>query len=301
MKIAGVLVPKMGLAPSVLKKALPDLIAFGIVFAISLLAFSSIFHMQLGPVMLEYNTRLVAFISLSRALFGDFDVDDIINSSPSYVNAFLFLVYLFVAVFILLSMFLAILGEAQANLRDDQRMARKDGLVESEYGVLHTFGELVLKKSEWLPVIGKQLADIKAKEKAEEGTKQEQEMKRVTPVDRIEARQLEASDRIDEIVALLRTMEMQSIHRRHKSHRRDKELRQKLDYSPDDGSSATKSRPIRKIQSRAHTVGGGTSPDLHRSVNFSPPEDAAQPHTQSSASGMPPSEQTHGVLHELAA
>ena len=82
-------------------------------------------------------------LSLARALFGDFDIDDIMNNSrlvltltltltltrtrartltltltltltSGYLNAVLFLIYLFVAVFILLSMFLAILGESQA-------------------------------------------------------------------------------------------------------------------------------------------------------------------------------------------
>ena len=69
------------------------------------------FCRQLGAVMVEYNDQITAFVSLSRALFGDFDVDDILNNSRGYLNCMLFLVYLFVAVFIMLSMFLAILGE----------------------------------------------------------------------------------------------------------------------------------------------------------------------------------------------
>ena len=46
LKIAGILVPKMGLAPAVLKKALPDLTTFALVFMISVLAFSSLFYIQ---------------------------------------------------------------------------------------------------------------------------------------------------------------------------------------------------------------------------------------------------------------
>ena len=62
-------------------------------------------------------SQVASFLSLARALFGDFDIDEIMNNSSGYTNAVLFLVYLFVAVFILLSMFLAILGESQAQVR----------------------------------------------------------------------------------------------------------------------------------------------------------------------------------------
>ena len=47
----------------------------------------------------------------------------------------MFLIYLFVAVFILLSMFLAILGEAQAAAREAQAEAKEQGTFGNEYGV----------------------------------------------------------------------------------------------------------------------------------------------------------------------
>ena len=104
-------------------------------------------------------------LSLARALFGDFDIDDIMNNSrlvltltltltltrtrartltltltltltSGYLNAVLFLIYLFVAVFILLSMFLAILGEAQAAVREAEMMQREEGKADQPYGVL---------------------------------------------------------------------------------------------------------------------------------------------------------------------
>ena len=56
----------------------------------------------------------------AETLFGDFPFEEIMDNSRGYTNAILFLVYLFVSVFILLSMFLAILGEAQAAVRSDQ-------------------------------------------------------------------------------------------------------------------------------------------------------------------------------------
>ena len=68
-------------------------------------------YVQLGHVMEGFVTQTSSFISLFRALFGDFDIDEIMNNSRGYLNTCLFLVYLFVAVFILLSMFLALLAE----------------------------------------------------------------------------------------------------------------------------------------------------------------------------------------------
>lgn len=68
---------------------------------------SSMFYIQLGPVMQEFYSPVASFVSLSRALFGDFDIDDIMSNSADYSFASLFLAYLFVTVFILLSMFLA--------------------------------------------------------------------------------------------------------------------------------------------------------------------------------------------------
>ena len=80
-------------------------------------------------------------LSLARALFGDFDIDDIMNNSSGYLNAVLFLIYLFVAVFILLSMFLAILGESQAAVRSDQDDEKNSGEAPPEYGIFFYSGQ----------------------------------------------------------------------------------------------------------------------------------------------------------------
>ena len=142
IKFTNVLIPKMSLMTAVLSKGLADLACFGIVFIISMLAFSMMFYVQLGSVMEDFNDQIASFISLARALFGDFDIDDIMNNSSGYLNAVLFLVYLFVAVFILLSMFLAILGESQAAAREDQDAEKEAGTAPPDYGVLYEAAQL---------------------------------------------------------------------------------------------------------------------------------------------------------------
>jgi len=207
MKLAALHVPKMGLAPSVLKKALPDLVFFGFVFTISMMAFSSMFYIQLGAVMEGYSTNIGAFISLGRALFGDFNIDEIVDNSPNYMNTALYLIYLFVAVFILLSMFLAILGEAQANLRDDQRAATKEARrlgkeaeQDKEYGLITDIGSALVRGLKFVPVVNRQ---IEAKMLALEQAAANPTVEQATPVDRIEARQLEMGDNISELIEKL--------------------------------------------------------------------------------------------------
>ena len=149
LKFLAMLVPKMGLATAVLKTCVIDLMFFGVSFIISMLAFSMMLFVQLGPMMEDYLDQIPAFIALFRALFGDFDIDEILDNSSGYLNAILFLGYLFIAIFIMLSMFLAILAEAQVSVRDQEaewRKQRESGDFEGwpdEYGAVSAFGRQV--------------------------------------------------------------------------------------------------------------------------------------------------------------
>ena len=134
-KFTSALVPKMGLMSNVLRTAAVDLFFFGIIFFNSLIAFSCMLYVQLGPVMVDFYDQIPAIVSLFRALFGDFDIDEIMNNSSGYLNAVLFLGYLFVAVFIMLSLFLAILAEAQAAARDKEATQKLEDPTYQEYGV----------------------------------------------------------------------------------------------------------------------------------------------------------------------
>jgi len=206
IKFTSALIPKMDLAPSVLKKALPDLVFFGIVFLISMLAFSTMFFIQLGPFLVDYSSQEAALIGLGRALFGDFDIDEIMDNSAGYMNAVLFLVYLFVSVFIMLSMFFAILGENQANLRDEQREARESGDAVSEYGVItmarNGFTNNVLIH---VPRVGDNIR--KARKAAREKMIEQAKSNGATSVDRIEARQRSLSTKVTEISETLSTFD----------------------------------------------------------------------------------------------
>ena len=120
-----------------------------------------------------------------------------------YTNSILFITYLFVACFILLSMFFAILGEAQANLRDDQRMQlQKDKAEfrepEPEYGVLSKLFAVVPKVLVHMPGIGGLIKKARAEAAAEAQSTEKEEG--ATPVDRIESRQLELAEKVELIL-----------------------------------------------------------------------------------------------------
>ena len=171
----------MGLATNVLRKCALDLFFFSIVFIVSMLAFSSMFYIQLGPVMEDYWDQFAAFINIFRALFGDFDIDEINANSSGYLNCILFLGYAFVAIFIMLSMFLAILAEGQTAVRGDEERREEEeaagGPVYKQFGIFEDLGEIMLdvkekvfpskKKKKKKNVVEEEEKDVSAKGEAE--------------------------------------------------------------------------------------------------------------------------------------
>ena len=117
VKFTSTLVPKMSLATDTLRQCLSDLIFFGMVISITVLAFSNMLYIQLGPFMMGYSDQMTAIVTLLRAVFNDFDIDAVMAESQGYTNALLLLFYLFVAIFIIFSIFLSILSEAEVQCR----------------------------------------------------------------------------------------------------------------------------------------------------------------------------------------
>ena len=135
IKFINVFVPKMALATSVLSHGLGDLSMFTFFFLFSIYAFAQMFYIQLGPYLDSYNDMMSAFFSLFRALFSDFDIALIMDNSSDYVNAVLLVLYLFAAIFVLLSIFLTILGEHQGAVRDEEKEAKESGSRAPDYGI----------------------------------------------------------------------------------------------------------------------------------------------------------------------
>jgi len=136
-------IPKFALATSVLSHGLADLMMFFIFFIWSIISFAQLFFMQLGPYMEGYASLIRSIVTLGRALFGDFDMEAVINTSNNWLNVLFFISYLFVAVFILLSIFLTILGEHQGYVREDDPSL-------NSWGVVGTINKYVERKRDIL-------------------------------------------------------------------------------------------------------------------------------------------------------
>ena len=142
IKFTSQLIPKMGHMPEVLRICLTDMVFFSIVFAISILSFSMMLYLQLGSVVDAYIDQFPAFITLARALFFDVDIDEVLDNSSGYVNTLLLILYLFVAVFIMLSLFLSILAEGHSVVRQKEEERRGDPSY-NEYGIVATAGKAI--------------------------------------------------------------------------------------------------------------------------------------------------------------
>jgi hypothetical protein len=165
LKFINVLVPKMALATSVLSHGLADLVMFTVFFSYSIFAFAQMFFIQLGPYLDNYNDLTSSFIELFRALFGDFDITLIMDNSSNYLNAILLILYLFAAIFVLLSIFLTILGEHQGFVRDIQQEEIDKGSHVPEFGLFAYLGSAAQEASLFaISKLGKQ--DEKKAEKS---------------------------------------------------------------------------------------------------------------------------------------
>ena len=126
-------------------------------------------------------------------------------------NTILFLLYLFCAIFVLLSMFLAMLGEAQANLRDDQLNARKDAAkkgeqLPSEYGILYEGQRAIVKGLMRVPVLRKLVKDPAALlDMHEKGTLMSVFEEQMEQIDRLEERMLSLDVKVEDLMAAFKT------------------------------------------------------------------------------------------------
>ena len=146
IKYVNGVVPKFALATSVLSHGLADLLMFFLFFLWSIVSFAQLFFMQLGPYMEGYATLTRSGVTLFRALFGDFDIDAVLNTSASWANALFMGMYLFVAVFILLSIFLTILGEHQGYVREDDPSLSSWGVLGKLHSYIDRKRDIVLAK-----------------------------------------------------------------------------------------------------------------------------------------------------------
>ena len=195
IKFTNELIPKMSLFTRVLTKGAYDLIFFAVVFGISMFAFCMLFYIQLGSAIDNFYSNTYSMLALTRSLFGDFNFEEIMENSRNYINAVLFLVYLFVAVFILLALFLSILGEAQSGVRETEN---EEGLLENEYGVISDIGGFAFVCFDKLcHPLAKRISEANGSENDDETPPSEEEQRKLLLVQSLKAFKPNFLDMVD--------------------------------------------------------------------------------------------------------
>ena len=104
-------------------------------------------------------------------------------------------------------MFLAMLGEAQANFRDDQLNARKEAArkgeqLPPEYGILHEGQRAIVKGLMRVPVLRKLVKNPDALlEMHEKGTLMSVFEEQMEMIDRLDERLLSLNDKVEDLMA----------------------------------------------------------------------------------------------------
>jgi hypothetical protein len=109
-------IKKLALFTETLRLASGDMVYMSLIIAISLLAFGSAFSLAFGPDMFVVTTLGRTYLTLFRAMLGDFDIDSLVASN--YVlGPFLFTSFVVIIFFVVMSMFLSIVDEAYDRVR----------------------------------------------------------------------------------------------------------------------------------------------------------------------------------------
>ncbi|VDN13751.1 unnamed protein product [Dibothriocephalus latus] len=112
----------MGQLTATLSYAIYDLAGFTLMFAIVFAAFVQAGYLMFGRSSVEFCTFSQTAFVLYRIILGDFDMDAIKAAHP-VLGPFYFIIYIFFVFFVLLNMFLAIIGEAYSKVKE--RMAKR--------------------------------------------------------------------------------------------------------------------------------------------------------------------------------
>ncbi|KAL5966552.1 Polycystin-2 [Taenia solium] len=115
----------MGQLTATINYALYDMIGFTVMFGIVFTAFVQAGTLMFGSTSSEFKSFDFTAFALYRIILGDFDMDAI-KAAHIFLGPLYFLVYIFFVFFVLLNMFLAIIGEAYAKVKENMAKRKND-------------------------------------------------------------------------------------------------------------------------------------------------------------------------------
>ncbi|CAF1550524.1 unnamed protein product [Adineta ricciae] len=101
-----------------LSRCAKDVLGFSVMFMIVFLAYAQLGYLLFGSMVEDYKTFSASIFTLFRIILGDFDFDAILNVHR-VLGPIFFLTYVFFVFFVLLNMFLAIINDTYAEVKND--------------------------------------------------------------------------------------------------------------------------------------------------------------------------------------
>ncbi|KAM7534816.1 hypothetical protein Aperf_G00000113957 [Anoplocephala perfoliata] len=115
----------LGQLTATMNYALYDMVGFTVMFAIVFSAFAQAGTIMFSSTSSEFKSFDMTALALYRIILGDFDMDAI-KAAHLILGPIFFIIYIFFVFFVLLNMFLAIIGEAYAKVKEDMAKRKND-------------------------------------------------------------------------------------------------------------------------------------------------------------------------------
>jgi polycystin 2 len=103
---------------STLDKCSKDLMGFGVMFSIVFFAFAQLGYLLFGGQVENFKDFTTCLLTLFRIIVGDFDFDQL-EAANRVLGPIYFIIYVFFVFFVLLNMFLAIINDTYAEVKDE--------------------------------------------------------------------------------------------------------------------------------------------------------------------------------------
>jgi hypothetical protein len=122
-------IKRLALFTETLRLASGDMAYMCVVIAVILLAFGTSFNLGFGSELDAYMNLPVSVLTLFKAMLGDFDLDALVEVNYA-LGPFLFVLFIFLVFFVILSMFLSIVDESYDVVRTALEEQEEAGIVE---------------------------------------------------------------------------------------------------------------------------------------------------------------------------
>ena len=109
---------KLGQFTHTIALASKEMVSFLVILVVFLTGFAAAFHLGFGQELHQYKDLTQSFISLGLAMLGEFTFQDLMDVNV-YLGPILFVLYVVIVFFVILSMFLAIVDNAYDSVREE--------------------------------------------------------------------------------------------------------------------------------------------------------------------------------------